>query len=864
MNAIVQWLIGIEGGELAGADSWRVGFVSEFGPSLRLLLVAIFAAMIWLTIRSYRREGTVARRTKGILTALRIAVITAVALILLRPAIILRYIRDLRSTVVVLVDESLSMSFTDHYADADRRARLAERLGIDEAELAGMGRDEIVQRTLARQDGVLGRLAVDHPLLIMGFSADRSPGEAFSRVVAHVDAGDDRPVEQAMVGASDAIGSLSGVGFGTDIPRAVRDALQRTHGQRLAAIVIISDGQITAVGGDARLLAAMRTASDRPVPVYSVMTGDPTPRKNLTLVGMDGPDEVRRKSDVELTVLLAHRNLGGRKVTVQLQRRAAGETDWQSANASANVTLADNDENATDLTAKDDSHVQDVTLQIRPDEEGTFEFRAVVATQPDEQDQDDNISDPLTIRVTDEKVNVLLISSGAGWEFQYLRNFLLRSEDLYRSSIWQQNADPEVNQAASTGMKLPRLPRDRVDLIGKAGDADKPGYQIVVLIDPQPTQEGFDAAFVDMLSEFVDRGGGLCYVAGNKHTDTVLLGARAFKPLVTLMPVTIAPNMIDLAERIGTRRPQPWPIRLTGYGRDHQIMRLAGSVDASEKMWDALPGIFWAHPVGRVKGGARVLAEHSNPLRRTGRDKPEPVIATHSFGAGRVAYLGFNSTWRWRFVRDGYYHRRFWANLVRYLGAGGVAKRVTISTGGHRFDAGKPIEVEVEAYDKSQAPIKTPTFELVLINVDTDQRETISLTAVDVEDQPGLYSGVIDETITAHHGRFHLTAWPDDPNVDEIVAARDIVIELPQAEGINKEADEPTMRLIGSRSMVTGENGGFLLLADIDSLAERIPPDRRRSVHQIPRELWDSRLALLLIIALLTAEWLGRKRHNMA
>jgi len=92
-----------------------------------------------------------------------------------------------------------------------------------------------------------------------------------------------------------------------------------------------------------------------------------------------------------------------------------------------------------------------------------------------------------------------------------------------------------------------------------------------------------------------------------------------------------------------------------------------------------LPGIYWSHPISKVKPAAKVLAEHSNPLRRTAKNAAEPLVAVQPVGAGRVLYVGSDETWRWRYVQDGYYHRRFWANAVRYL-ATLKARQVVIMT----------------------------------------------------------------------------------------------------------------------------------------------------------------------------------------
>jgi len=858
MSGVIKWLLGIDTTELAGADSWRLDVVAEYGPYMRLVIVLAFAGLVMLTIRNYRREGSARRGVRAFLAGCRIALFGLALVALLRPAIVLRYVRELRSSVVVLVDESLSMSFTDTYGDDAERMALAELAGIPAADVGTKSRQELVRAVLARGDGALAKLAADHPLMIVGFSGDRTVKDAFSRIVAtggqaEESEGDAAP---APVDAAAMVADLQAGGFNTDIARAIRDALDRTRGRRLAAVVIVSDGQVTTEGGDARLLAAVDLANERPVSVYAVRVGDPTPRKNISVVGLDGPRSARRKATVELTALLAARNLAGQPIELKLFVRPVGEETWQAVGKPTTVELSDDSESP--------SQTLRVPLIFAPEELGAVELRVVAEAVAGEDDVADNASRPLRLTVSDDKINILLVGGDPGWEFQYLRNFLIRSDDVYRVSVWQQNADQDVNQSASTGMKLTRLPQDLVDLIGTPDDPDKPGYQVVILMDPRPTDEGFGPAFVEMLRAYVTRhGGGLCYVAGGKRSQSILVDDDTFKDLAAILPITLAPNTIDLAERLGSRRPQPWPLQLTTYGRDHQIMRLGGSVDESADVWQTMPGLYWTHPIARVKPGARVLAEHSNPLRRTARDAHEPLVVVQSPGTGRVAYLGFDSTWRWRLVADGRYHRRFWSNLIDHLAAGRAGKRVTISTGGERFAAGRPITIEVEAFDEAFSPLREMTFDVQLVDVDTGQIETITLAAVDADDQPGAYKGQIDSAITARTGTYRVTALMDHPHAAEIVDDKEIIVELPQAEALNRQANETVMQTIGLRSLAGRGQRGAIGLTQIDQLSEWIPSGRRRSIRDLPRELWDSRLMLILMISLLITEWIVRKTYNM-
>jgi len=538
---------------------------------------------------------------------------------------------------------------------------------------------------------------------------------------------------------------------------------------------------------------------------------------------------------------------------VRLLRRLADKNEWTDTGAAAAAKLGaarptDGQDRSTGL--------QSVSVQHEADRPGEFVFKAVVDALAGEENAADNSAE-VAVKISEEKLKVLLISGDAGWEFQYLKNHLLRQVELYRVSVWQQNSSEEANQAASTGMKLSRLPRSLPELVGSPGGKPHPGYDVVILYDPQPTEGGFDAVFAkELLSPFVKtHGGGLCYIAGNKYSGAALVEGRTFRPLANLLPVRLAPNRINLAARIGQEKPQPWPVRLTSYGVDHPVTRLAGTADDNRDVWGVLPGIYWSHPVSKIKPGARSLAESSNPLRRTRGERVEPLVASQPVGIGRVVYVGFDGTWRWRFVRQGYYHRLFWSNVIHYL-ASLKARQIVITAGGDRFTIGERITVEVEAYDDDFRPLVAETFDVTMANVDNDDdRRTIRLKPVGAKDFPGRYKGTI---VAARTGKYELTALAGDPMAAEKVAAKSLVIELPQAEARRTEADLATLKRICRRQE------DFVRLADVDKLAGRIPPGRLNTVREVPRSFWDSKFALALIVALLVAEWIGRKKYNMA
>ncbi|MFW6061577.1 MAG: hypothetical protein ACOC93_02095, partial [Planctomycetota bacterium] len=229
IDRIWQWLLGAEPAELAGEGEWRLGLLADYNNYVKLGLILAFVALVWLTIRSYRREGHAPRAAKAGLAVLRIAALTLVLVVLLRPAIILRFTRTLYSSVVVVLDDSRSMSFTDRYAeDPNTRQALAEKLGIPEPQLAQLSRQELARRVLGGADGPLAKLAKDHPLLMLRFSTDKPGSESYTRLLGEIDATGGDPNAPARL--DEMLSRLEARGFETSTPSALRAALERSRG----------------------------------------------------------------------------------------------------------------------------------------------------------------------------------------------------------------------------------------------------------------------------------------------------------------------------------------------------------------------------------------------------------------------------------------------------------------------------------------------------------------------------------------------------------------------------------------------------------------------------------------------------------
>ena len=76
--------------------------------------------------------------------------------------------------------------------------------------------------------------------------------------------------------------------------------------------------------------------------------------------------------------------------------------------------------------------------------------------------------------------------------------------------------------------------------------------------------------------------------------------------------------------------------------------------------------MYWSFPVTRARPGATVLARHGDP-RMQNQYGRHVLLASQLYGPGRTVFIGFDSTYRWRYLAEDYFDG-FWARLVDRVG----------------------------------------------------------------------------------------------------------------------------------------------------------------------------------------------------
>src|SRR5262249_58117458 len=116
---------------------------------------------------AHRREGQGGgARAKALLAALRVGAVALLLLVLFQPVTLSKVFAVNKSSVGVLIDESLSMDRAEEYPD-DLKRELAEAAGLsDPSQVNQLSRGELVQRVLKREGvdliGELGKRVDPH------------------------------------------------------------------------------------------------------------------------------------------------------------------------------------------------------------------------------------------------------------------------------------------------------------------------------------------------------------------------------------------------------------------------------------------------------------------------------------------------------------------------------------------------------------------------------------------------------------------------------------------------------------------------------------------------------------------------------
>ncbi len=633
---------------------------------LGVLLVVPVGLILWLSRGEWRLLRT--WQAAGVL-ALRLGLVFLLwFLVAFRPALVHTAIEEQPSRVRVAVDISGSMDVRDPQRSLAEKIRLARALRLplpgseltealldawleqaesnpsadlawtlpDELKEAPQGRLELGRRRrdlfeewvgavdrLSRKE-IAERLLAPEGADLLGKLAARNRVEivAFARQAHPVDNAHWREVLQPRPGAPRSAP-------GTDLDSAL--AVTADAAEPLLGIVLLSDGRHN-VGPPPLPQAA--ELGRRHTPLYPIALGARRPPTEITVVDLQAPSKVFKGMRVPVRARVRVSHLPAQELTVELQ--VDGKTREPEHSVSLHHDGSDRTYTVEYQVTLETGGPRSLSVRARPSN------GRVGAAPAGEKRR--------IILVGAEPAHVLLVDGEARWEYHYLASSLGR--------------DPQVqlDRVLFVQPRLGLIKEDQLEKIGNprrslppmvASDSDPlAAYDCIILGDVAP--ENLPRADRRRLDEYVGRRGGtLVLCAGKRYLPLAYLqAAEVDDPLLKLLPI-VEPQVLQ--------PPGGFTWRLSAVGRRTSFLQLQPEEPGDS--WPRLPKHYWA-VAGQRKPGAVVLAVADGPGADRSDDPKAGILVQQSYGAGRVVYLGLDSTWRWRAEAGDLYQHRFWAQLV--------------------------------------------------------------------------------------------------------------------------------------------------------------------------------------------------------
>ena len=824
MSDWMRSLFGVEAGEVPADATARFEFANLPGGAAGLLAWVVVLALVGGVFWIYRREGSASLRIKYGLAALRALMLIAAVLVILEPILAIDRIEEVDKSTVIILDDSLSLSAKDRYADPALRAAVSNATRVEDP--SRVPRFELVNRAL-QNSGLPGLLAKQNEVKVFAFSDGARPHATLPR-----------SEEGGVIPGIDPTGADNRrAARGTNIAGAIRQVVEEVGSDRIAAIVLISDGRSN-LGPPAADVALFLNNKD--LKLHTVAVGEALDPRNLRAVGLAGPDRVFKNDPIALEAQVAAQGYGA--AAVEFERRYTdGSDDWETIKSEQVV-----------FEAK-----RPVTLRFtdRAPRVGVVEYRIRLDKRPDESTHQDN-EKSFVVRVIEEKVKVLFVAGAPAHEYYAIKNTLLRDSTI-TVACYLQSADPEFPQDGN-GISLEKLPENEKELFD---------FDVVLMHDPNGQLLPPD--FTKLLKKFVaEHRGGLGFICGNKHTLTLLRDNRGEEEgdLTGILPVILDLDRADMPGSgigYGGYFTNPWHLAPDPAAFTHPCTRFGTDPQrARELVWDRLPPFFWFFPVLKAKAGATVLAVHADPREVVEPYGPRPIFAVHRYGGGNVFFAAADETHRWRDVAEPIFDR-FWVQTVRFLLEGrhaGKRRRFRIFLDREVAGLGDAVQISAQVFTESYQPLEAGTVEVDLRHPASSMRETLELTAVPGKD--GHFTGSFappalgDYELRPEGSQYK----SDDPAAHDTPAAGFMVI-LPDREMGNVKTDRTLLRNLAART-----RGIAVELDDLEKLGDPklIPPASERIVTQgRPVPLWDTWTTVLIILSLLCAEWILRKRFRM-
>jgi hypothetical protein len=469
-----------------------------------------------------------------------------------------------------------------------------------------------------------------------------------------------------------------------------------------------------------------------------------------------------------------------------------------------------------------------------------------IPVQPGEQVEQNNAQQAL-VDVRDTREKILYVEGDPRYEMRFIRAAVAADSNLQLVALQRTAPKKFLRLDVDSPDELADgFPKTRAELFK---------YRALIIGDVEASFFTHDQ--LAMIADYVNvRGGGLLMLGG-RHAFSE--GGYAGTPVADVMPVVVSGDAVpDSLTFFADLKAS-----LTPAGASHAVSQIGATPTASAARWKTLPTVTTVNHIRAVKPGAVTLITGTTPPGgRAGdpgvplRSYEQPILVYQRYGKGLSVAFPIQDSWSWQMdpntPADDPAFARFWRQMLRWV-TSDVPDRVVVSLPTDQINPKNPIAIRASVGDSIFVPRNDAK---VVAHLTSDSGYTRDLPLDWAIDRDGEYRG---------------TFTPDQPGVYSVQVSATLPngvvtgdTSYVRVADLNTEYFDAEMRAPLLQRIASETGGKFYTPATANTLAEDVALSKHGVTVVNQMDLWDMPAVLLLLVALMSAEWAYRKARGLA
>lgn len=595
----------------------------------------------------------------------------------------------------------------------------------------------------------------------------------------------------------------------TRIGAAISDVLAADRRGELGAVLVVSDG------ADTEGLRIEDVVAKK-VRVHALAIGGGDTLRDDAIASAHADPVAFLRQEAEVRVVVRSLGRAGGRIPVTLRRGDQVVRELQ-----------------VDVPADGEA---EVVLKFTPERLGRAVYRVSIPVAADDAVPENN-ERAFLVRVTRDKLRVLLVAGRPSWDVRFLRSFLKRDPATDLISFFILRTSSDLTMASPEELALIPFPTDELfrEHLGS--------FDVVFFQNFEYGPYGM-APYLPRIREYVLRGGSFVMIGGDQSFGS---GGYQETDLGPILPVTMPPRGTAESRLVVTGRFQPQ--LASGFAR-HPLLELLPEPAANLGAWQALAPLEGVNVITGLAGDGQALLTH--PTQRTASGDPMPVLAIGTAGRGRVLTFATDTSYRWGIttggrIGDGSAFERFWDRALRWLSRDPALEPAQITTDRERYGPSANVLVDALLRDARYEPIVDRDVRLAILDA-----AGIEVAAVDVRTDAQGRAGTKLTAPSAPGAYRTIARLPESP---EPLAEESFLIETG-----GDELSDPRPRPALLRALAEATGGTFVAFDGRVPDLESFDASRTRSLGTVSLEPLSTPWALALLGLAFLAEWALRRR----